>query len=153
MHEECFRRAIRFCGGQQGNSWLCWANTTGWQRESRLYIISVFRERYRDYERSQAVKLGRENNALDCSLTHQDRKEAPHPPPPTHPKVPPHHAARPAAISLLNTSSLIRAPAVYLMGGLTGRTDQEFRAATFWKEAAGFFSFFYPSKRNCISTK
>lgn len=118
-----------FSGEQQQNSWLCWTNTTGWQREGRLYIISAFWERYRDYERSQAAKLA-ENNAVDCSLTHQDRKEAvTDPPPPPHPhpashKKPPHHFARPVAISLLNTSSLIQATQVYLSWGLTGCTDR-----------------------------
>lgn len=141
---------------QQENSWLCWINTTGWQRERRLYIISVFRERYWDYERSQAaVKLG-ENNAVNCSLTRQDRKEAvtdpplpptpANPPPQTHPSTPFCPSSCYQSACLLNTSSLIQAPQVYLWWGLTDCTD----LAVVWRgnigrEAAGFFVvFFFP---------
>lgn len=87
--EECFQRAITFLQ-RATTEQLAVLNKHDWlaARERRLYIISVFRERYRDYERSQAVKLG-ENNAVNCSLTRQDRKEAvTDSPKPAHPSPP-----------------------------------------------------------------
>lgn len=53
-------------------------NMAGLRWERRLYIISVFQERHRDYERSQAVNL-EENNAFSCSWHVKTKKKPPQP--------------------------------------------------------------------------